>query len=209
MQEREGRRSAESGAFEPLWPAESHFSVEYMRDLVAEVEAALQLAAAEGGRDSCSTAGGSSGGASDDSSGSGGGSVHPALLTNHVHAAYAAEADGAARAELAKQADAALLAGVPELASPADAAARPAGGTASVPSSSAAEAKTDAPVLLALTAELPPAVLRSHWLLRLQLEWEAAMDEPFSLAALAERRRQRRYAEGWGGGRGAWLGCPA
>lgn len=49
-------------------------------------------------------------------------------------------------------------------------------------------------------AEQPPGVLRSHWLLRLQLQWEAA--EPGSgleqLELLARRREQRRCA-----GRGA------
>lgn len=215
LQEREDRRSAEGGGFEPLWPAESHFSREYVQDLVAEVEAALQQAATEGGSGGSGSGGSGSGsdmaagGAETASAASGDGGVHPALLTDQVHGVYAA-ADGAQRAELARQADAMLLAGVPELASSADAAAaaQAVGGAASGPSSGAAAGGGSA-ALPALTAELPPAVLRSHWLLRLQLEWETALAEPFSLAALAERRRQRRCGvagrEGFVGGC-CWLG---
>ncbi|PRW59252.1 hypothetical protein C2E21_2426 [Chlorella sorokiniana] len=177
-EEREDRRSAEGGSFEPLWPAESHFSREYIEDLVAEVEAALQRADAEGGGSDMAAQGAASGGGSS--------GAHPALLSDRLHAVYAA-ADGAERAQLARQADAALLAGVPQLASPADAAAQAAGG--------GARAAGGAPALPALSAELAPAVLRSHWLLRLQLEWEAATAEPFSLPALAERRRQRSALE--------------
>lgn len=47
----------------------------------------------------------------------------------------------------------------------------------------------------ALAAQ-PAAVLRSHWLLRMQLEWEAAAAARLDLRRLAKRRRQRRWGQG-------------
>lgn len=97
------------------------------------------------------------------------GGLHPALLTAEAHAAYAAAASQEERVQLAAQADHML-----------QAAASPAATMWAVP----------------LLSEQPPAVLRSHWLLRMQLEWEAMSAEPFSLRSLRpweERRVQRRW----------------
>ncbi len=168
------------------------------------MEAALQQAAAQGSGSSSgsSPSAPAASGADGAVGGSDGGGWHSVLLTDQVHAAYAA-ADVAERAELASQADALLLAGMPQLASPADAAGPAAGGAAGLPSGGVQQAE-GAP---ALTAELSPAVLRSHWLLRLQLEWEAALAESFSPATLAQRRQQRRCGGVLGGRQGA-VGLP-
>lgn len=147
-----------------------------MQELLEEVEAVLAQAGAAGS----SGSNGSGGGAAPDEAGGAGGSVHAALLTDQAHAAYVA-ADGAERADLARQADAMLAAGVPELAAAAAAAGQAAAGPGG------------GPPVPALTSERAAGVLRSHWLLRLQLEWEAAVAEPFSLHTLALRRRQRRH----------------
>lgn len=194
LQAQADRQAAEgSGGFCPRWPVECHFSREYLQDLVAEVDAelaapaapasgALQAAALLARRGNKSSAQKRAArGRGDESAAAAG---HTALLTPELHAAYAA-AGPEKRAQLASQADAMLAAGRTQ----------DAGGANGSCGSSAAPA---------LTAELPPGVLRSHWLLRMQLEWEAAQAEPFSLDLLAQRRRQRRWAGRGGVGAPAW-----
>lgn len=91
-------------------------------------------------------------------------------MADQVHAEYAAASSRRA-AKLAATADAVLA---------------PAAGEGTSQASGTLTA-------LALAA-LPPAALRSHWLLRLQLEWEALTRLPLDLHMLALRRRQRRCA---------------
>jgi hypothetical protein len=111
--------------------------------------------------------------------------VQPCLLTAGAHAAYAGSSSAEEREQLVQQADAMLAA--------AAGAAGVAGQGAPVP---------------ALSGQ-PASVLRSHWLLRLQLEWEAGAAETLSLPLLAKRRQQRRWVGRWGDLLGCQLCRPA
>ena len=168
--------------FSPRWPVECHFSREYVEDLLEEVNDALARSSGSGG------GGGTAGGAPAAKRPRHASPPHPAqapagllpcLLTSDAHAEYAKQLSmhGRQATQLVRQADAMLE---------ASAAARGGGSDGA-----------SAPAVPAL-AEQPLPVLRSHWLLRLQLEWQAAADEPLDLERLALRRRQRRWAAGGG-----------
>ena len=175
---------------------ECHFSREYMEDLLGQVDSALarfppaQPAEPAGQPRAAAPAAGQTPGANRRrrappaavaaaeaqqgvGAGSGSSGVEACLLTGEAHAAYAAGSQEQ-RQLLVQQADAML-------------AAASAGGPASsvVPALAGQEAH----------------VVRSHWLLRVQLEWEAAAAQPLDLALLATRRQQRRWESGWAGSR--------
>ncbi|EFN57548.1 hypothetical protein CHLNCDRAFT_143179 [Chlorella variabilis] len=188
--EADGSRRRRGLQFEPRWPVECHFSREYMEDLLGQVDSALarfppaQPAEPAGQPRAAAPAAGQTPGANRRrrappaavaaaearqgvGAGSGSSGVEACLLTGEAHAAYAAGSQEQ-RQLLVQQADAML-------------AAASAGGPASsvVPALAGQEAH----------------VVRSHWLLRVQLEWEAAAAQPLDLALLATRRQQRSEAE--------------
>ena len=187
LQADSSRRGGRGGQFAPQWPVEAHFSREYLQELLTAVDAALEgqvdikagggagllaaaAAAGEGGQPAAKKQRRAQQAQEEAAAAAPG--VQPCLLTAGAHAAYAGSSVEE-REQLVKQADAML-----------DAAA---GAT------SAAGQGAPVPAL----SELPPAVLRSHWLLRLQLEWEAGAAETLSLPLLAKRRQQRRWVGDW------------
>lgn len=160
------------GNFAPDWPIQCFFSREYIDDLLDTISTALAAEEAPQGPGS-STAVAAAGRRQNPLQAAGHGSSagsSGAEAGAQVHAEYAAAASRRAP-HVAAAADSlfALAAG--------EAAGSQQGGGAS-------------PAL----AALPPAALRSHWLLRLQLEWEALTRAPLDLGLLALRRRQRRWA---------------
>jgi hypothetical protein len=167
VSEHDARRRGLGGAFQPRWPRECHFSREYMDDLLAEVDAELAQRAQRAQQAQHGSAQQQGGDAA---------AGHP-LQDGQAAAAQAPAVDPAlltagAHAEYAGCGDAARRAA---LAAQADAMLEGEGG---------------APALACLPR---PSLLRSHWLLRVQLEWEAAAAEPLDLALLARRRSQRRW----------------
>ena len=203
LQADSGRRGPR-GQFAPQWPVEAHFSREYLRELLAAVDAALEgqveieagggagLPAAAAGEEGEQPAAKRQRRTQQQEEAAAAAGVQPCLLTAGAHAAYAGSSSVEGREQLVEQADAMLAA-----AASAAGAAGPAGQGAPVPALS----------------ELPAAVLRSHWLLRLQLEWEAGAAETLSLPLLAKRRQQRRWVGGWvggwAGGASRWVASPA
>lgn len=159
------------GSFAPDWPLQCFFSKEYLDDLLDGAGRALAAEEAPQGATSSAAAPAASAGQQQRrlraaGQGSSAGGSG-AVAGAQVHAQYAAVSSGRA-AQAATAADA-LLAPV-------------AGGGAGNGEGAG--------------ASLPPAALRSHWLLRLQLEWEALTQLPLDLGLLALRRRQRRCVGG-------------
>jgi hypothetical protein len=172
-------KRSSSGSFQPHWPVECHFSREYVTDLLDGVDTALQLPA-DGVQqlDATEAAQGAVPARKQQQQ------IPPKRQRRgrQLQVTAASEtARSAAEPSTSGAAEECLLSVEPHSVY--------AGSSSNEARSQLAQC-ADAILEEGGAAQLSPAVLRSHWLLRVQLEWEAGVAR--NLPLLAKRRQQRR-----------------